>query len=106
MILCFLCCIACTVISFKFRHTELIEEKVKPVSLAEYSKQLKGAIKFFVKSDRIKLLILLNALFLGLTLGIVNLRSSMLSEMYVPEAYFGIIFAILQLSAAITARNS
>ena len=106
MALCFLCCIACTVISFKFRHTELIEEKVKPVSLAEYSKQLKGAIKFFVKSDRIKLLILLNALFLGLTLGIVNLRSSMLSEMLVPEAYFGIIFAILQLSAAITARNS
>ena len=26
--------------------------------------------------------------------------------MHVPEAYFGIIFAILQLSAAITARNS
>lgn len=106
MVLCFLCCIACTIISFKFRHTELVEEKVKPVSLTEYSKQLKGAIKFFVKSDRIKLLILLNALFLGLTVGIVNLRSSMLSEMLVPEAYFGIIFAILQLSAAITARNS
>ena len=106
MVLCFLCCIACTIISFKFRHTELVEEKVKPVSFKEYSKQLKGAIKFFVKSDRIKLLILLNALFLGLTVGIVNLRSSMLSEMLVPEAYFGIIFAILQLSAAITARNS
>ena len=106
MVLCFLCCIACTIISFKFRHTELVEEKVKPVSFKEYSKQLKGAIKFFVKSDRIKLLILLNALFLGLTVGIVNLRSSMLSEMHVPEAYFGIIFAILQLSAAITARNS
>lgn len=106
MALCFLCCIACTIISFKFRHTELVEEKVKPVSLTEYSKQLKGAIKFFVKSDRIKLLILLNALFLGLTVGIVNLRSSMLSEMLVPEAYFGVIFAILQLSAAITARNS
>ena len=106
MVLCFLCCISCTIISFKFRHTELVEEKVKPVSFKEYSKQLKGAIKFFVKSDRIKLLILLNALFLGLTVGIVNLRSSMLSEMLVPEAYFGIIFAILQLSAAITARNS
>lgn len=106
MVLCFLCCIASTVISFKFRHTQLVEEKVKPVSLTEYSKQLKGAIKFFVKSDRIKLLILLNALFLGLIVGIVNLRSSMLSEMHVPEAYFGIIFAILQLSAAITARNS
>lgn len=43
---------------------------------------------------------------MGLILGIVNLRSSMLSEMQVPEIYFGIIFALLQFSAAITARNS
>ena len=31
---------------------------------------------------------------MGLILGIVNLRSSMLSEMQVPEIYFGIIFAL------------
>ena len=106
MVLCFICCVSSTIISFKFRHTVIKEEKVKPISLKKYSKQLKDSMKFFKKSDRIRLLILLNAVFMGLILGIVNLRSSMLSEMQVPEIYFGIIFALLQFSAAITARNS
>ncbi len=106
MILCFLCCILSTVISFKFRHTVLVEDRVKPVSLRTYIKQIKDSVRFSMKSNRVKLLLLANAIFLGLVMGIVNLRSSMLSEMQVPEAYFGIIFAILQLGAAITARYS
>ena len=106
MILCFICCVISTIISFKFRHTVTVEDKVKPVSLKEYIGQIKDSMKFSIKSNRVKLLILSNALFLGLVMGIVNLRSSMLSEMKVPEAYFGIIFAVLQFSAAITARYS
>ena len=106
MVLCFLCCVLSTIISFKFRHTVIAEDKVKPVSLKEYSKQIEDSIKFSMKSNRVKLLILSNALFLGLVIGIVNLRSSMLSEMQVPEVYFGIIFAIMQFLAAITARYS
>ena len=106
MVLCFICCVISTVISFKFRHTAIKEEKVKPISVKKYFKQLKDTSKFFAKSDRIRLLIVLNAIFMGLIYGIVNLRSSMLSEMQVPEVYFGIIFALLQFSAAITARNS
>ncbi len=106
MVLCFLCCVASTVISFKFRHTVIVEDKVQPISLKEYIGQIKASMKFSIKSSRVKLLLLSNALFLGLSLGIVNLRSSMLSEMQVPEAYFGIIFAILQFAAAITARYS
>ena len=106
MVLCFLCCVLSTIISFKFRHTVIAEDKVKPVSLKEYSKQIKDSVKFSMKSNRVKLLLLSNALFLGLVMGIVNLRSSMLSEMQVPEIYFGIIFAIMQFLAAITARYS
>ena len=106
MVLCFLCCIASTIISFKFRHTVIVEDKVKPVSLKEYVGQIKDSMKFSFKSSRVRLLLLSNALFLGLVMGIVNLRSSMLSEMHVPEIYFGIIFAILQFSSAITARYS
>ncbi len=106
MVLCFICCIISTVISFKFRHTAIVEDKVKQVSLKEYIGQIKDSMKFSFKSNRVRLLILSNALFLGLVMGIVNLRSSMLSEMQVPESYFGIIFAILQFSAAITARYS
>ena len=106
MVLCFLCCVTSTIISFKFRHTAIVEEKVKPISFKEYVGQLKDSFGFFAKSKRIKLLISLNAVFMGLVLGIVNLRSSMLSEMKVPEGYFGIIFALLQLSAALTSRQS
>lgn len=106
MILCFISCVACTIMSFKFKHTIIKDEKIKPISLKEYGKQLKGSFKFFMKSRRIKSLIILNALFIGLLYGIVNLRSSMLSEMQVPEQYFGIVFAILQMIAAVTSRKA
>lgn len=59
MVLCFICCVASTIISFKFRHTVIKEEKVKPISLKKYFKQLKDSMKFFKKYDRIRLLILL-----------------------------------------------
>ena len=44
--------------------------------------------------------------FLGLVTGIINLRSSMLTEIHVPEVYFGIVFAVLQVGAAIASRYS
>lgn len=106
MVLCFSFCVISTVLSFKFRHTVILEEKVKALSLKEYLGQLKDSIQFFKQSRRLKLLILLNSIFLGLIFGIVNLRSSMLSEMQVPEQYFGIIFALLQFAASVTARQS
>lgn len=106
MILCFICCIICTILSFKFRHTTIVEQKVEPVSIKEYFKNIQTSFHFFMKSKRMRSLILLNALFIGLIVGIVNLRSSMLSEMMIPEQYFGVIFAILQMIAAITSRNA
>ena len=104
MILCFACCVASTVISFKFRHTKIVEEKVEPISLKTYYDQIKESFKFFLKSRRLKSLIIFNAILMGVIFGIVNLRSSMLSEMKVPEQYFGIVFALLQLSAAFMSR--
>ena len=106
MVLCFICCIISTVLSFKFRHTKIIEEKVESVSDKMYYEQIKGAIKFFIKSRRLKLLIIFNAILMGVIFGIVNLRSSMLTEMKVPEQYFGIIFALLQLAAAFMSRQT
>lgn len=106
LILCFICCVASTILSFKFRHTTIVEEKVKSLTLKEYGKQLKDSFNFFKKSKRLKCLIMLNAIFMGLIYGIVNLRSSMLSEMQVPVQYFGIIFALLQIAAGITARKT
>lgn len=106
MILCLVCCIASTVISLKFKDTIILEEKVKPVTFKEYVSQIKGSFKFFMKSKRMRTLIVFNALFIGVLYGIVNLRSSMLSEMQVPEQYYGIVFAILQLVAAFSTRQT
>ena len=106
MILCFACCVTSTVISFKFRHTKIVEEKVEPISLKTYYDQIKESFKFFLKSRRLKTLIIFNAILMGVIFGITNLRSSMLSEMKVPEQYFGIVFALLQLSAAFMARKT
>lgn len=106
MILCFICCMISVFISFKFKNTALPKSKVKSITLKEYIQQIKESMKFCAKSSRVRLLILLSAVFMGLIFGIVDLRSSMLSEMCVPEAYYGIIFGILQFSASLTARNS
>lgn len=106
MVLCFLCCVISTVVSFKFRHIKIVEEKVKPISLKVYYSQIKESFKFFLKSRRLKSLIIFNAILMGVIFGIVNLRSSMLSEMEVPEQYFGIIFALLQLVAAFMSRQT
>lgn len=106
MILCFIACMICTILSFKFRHTTIVENKVEPIGIKEYFGQIKESFGFFIKSKRMRSLILLNALFIGVLYGIVNLRSSLLSEMNVPEQYFGIIFALLQLVASITSRRA
>ena len=106
MVLCFICCATATILSFKFRHTTIVQNKVKPIKFTEYMGQLKTSFGFFLKSKRIRSLIMFNALLMGTITGIVNLRSSMLEEIHVPEQYFGVIFAILQIVAAISTRNT
>ena len=104
MVLCFITCVLCTISTFKFNHTTIDNERVKAISLKEYSGQVKDAFKFFRKSKRVKSLFIFNAIFTGILLGVVNLRSSMLKEMMVPEAWFGIIFAMLEIGAGLLAR--
>ena len=106
MILCFICCLISTSMSFKFRHTNIVEEKVEPVKLKTYIGQLRDSFKYFVKSKRIRTLIIFNAIFMGIMFGIGNLRSSILLDLKIPNQYFGVIFAVLQLIAAFTSRKT
>lgn len=106
MILCFICCTIATILSFKFRHTTIVQNNVKPIKFTEYMVQLKTSFRYFLKSKRIRSLIMFNALLMGTITAIVNLRSSILKEIHVPEQYFGIIFAMLQIIAAISTRNT
>ncbi len=106
MYLCFATCLIATIMTFKFNHTTPPEEKknIKPVSVKTYFGDLKETFTFFKKSRRVKSLFIFNAIFMAILIGVVNLRSSMLKEMQVPEVWFGIIFAFLQIGAAILAR--
>ena len=106
MVLCFICCTIATILSFKFRHTAIVQNKVESIKFTEYMGQLKTSFTYFLKSKRIRSLIMFNALLMGTITGIVNLRSSMLNEIQVPEQYFGVIFAILQFVAALSTRNT
>ena len=106
MILCFICCAIATILSFRFRHTAIVQNKVEPIKFTEYMVQLKTSFGYFLKSKRIRSLIMFNALLMGTITAIVNLRSSMLEEVQVSEQYFGVIFAILQMIAAISTRNT
>ena len=104
MIFCFTLCVISIIISICFKETNLSKDKTKHVSIKEYISQLKDSMTFFKKSKRIKYLLIYNAIIYGMIFGIVNLRSSMLSDMHIPESYFGIIFALLQISAGISSR--
>ena len=82
----------------------MVEDRIQSISLKEYGSQLKEAFEFFKKSKRVKSLFIFNALFTGVIIGVINLRSSLLKEMMVPEAWFGIIFALLEIGAGVLAR--
>ncbi len=106
MVLCFITCVLSTILTFKFNHTTVNEkeQKVEVLTFKKYKEQLKDSFEFFRKSERVKCLFIFNAIFTGILIGVVNLRSSMLKEMKVPEAWFGIIFAVLQIGAGLLAR--
>ena len=102
MWLCFITCVLSTILAFEFNHTTPPEERKKPIKVKKYMKNLKDAFVFFDKSRRVKSLFIFNAIFMGIIVGVINLRSSLLNEIGVPEAWFGFIFAFLQVGARIT----
>lgn len=110
MIFCLLICTISTVISFKFKEIYPITEQNKlhkdsNLNLNKYLYNLKSSIRYFITSSRLKSLILFSGILYGLLSILITLRSSLLSELQVPEQYFGIIFAILGLLSGFTANR-
>lgn len=107
IIVCFTLCIISCILSFKFKPFEEIKS-IKPTK--EFSeiinnfKQTKYAFKYIFKSNRLRNIILFAAIFQGL-LGIRStLTSSLLTDIGIPEQYFGIIFAILGIFSSISSK--
>lgn len=99
MSLCFIFCIVGTLLSFKFEHYEVKEEKVKdehPIkTLRKRVSLAKQEYMFILKSKRLHALLLFAMLFKG----ILNIRPTITSSIFVdigiPNQYFGIITAVL-----------
>ena len=107
VIICLSLCLISCYLSYKFKPYEIIT-KNKTSDLKEFKDQLKQirfSFKYIFKSDRLRSIILFAAIFTGL-LGIRStLTNSLLTDLGVPEQYFGIIAAILSLCASIGSKN-
>ena len=105
IIFCFIANIISTILATRFRSIKLQNEQVEVKEGArEYSRQLGEAIRFTKKSKRIFCLLLYFGLVSGLIYNLTTFRSSVLEGISIPEHYFGIIFAISQMVAAICAK--
>lgn len=102
IILCFVVNVISTIISCKFKHTNIKENKEESIGIKEYRSQLKTAFRFVKKSKRIFCLLAFNAIFAGLLYNLSTLRSSVLEEINLPAQYFGIVTACVQVAASLS----
>lgn len=101
LVLCLIMCTISTILAFKFKHTNTIDQK-KNTNNEKVT--LKDAIKYVKTSKRIKYLILFYATFSALLYVLSSLRSSIFEYMNLQAQYFGIVYAILQIVTGTAAR--
>lgn len=105
IILCLIGNIIATILSTRFRHTRMpLEEQEVRTGAKEYFKQLGETIKFCFTSKRMLCLLIFFGLVTGLNYNLTTFRSGILDQIQLPEQYFGIAFAIIQIAAALCAR--
>lgn len=108
MFLCLATTIISTILSVKFRNVEENDNSNKKISkkrIYTETRSLLRSFRLFTKSPRLKNLIFFGALVSAIFLSITMLRSSIMEDIGVPNGYFGVIFAVLELISAIAAKN-
>ena len=102
MVICFITCCISFFISVLFVEPN---EKSENNQTYNIKKELKSAFYMLKKSKRIKYLILCTSTFLGILSLFSTFRSSLLTDIEVPEKYFGIIMAGISIISGISSRN-
>lgn len=107
LFICLIICIITVVISYMFEeYTNPIEKKRKlnerELSTSDYITELVASFKFIFYSKRLRALLIFTGLFSGLLQIRSSIASSLLLDINLPEQYFGIVFAALQLVACIS----
>lgn len=102
-------CIA-VIISFCFKdsHKSKSPKQLFKQDGLEFNKYLlesKNIFTFIIKSGRLKGLLLFSAIFTSLTSILSTLKTSILVELNVPEIYFGIIVAGIQISSGFSSKR-
>lgn len=107
MILCLLASMLSTGLAVKFRNIdeEANSRKLNRKKVYRECRNLFRSFKLFSRSPRLKNLIIFGALLSAIFLSVTMLRSSIMQDIGVPEKYFGIIFAVLEIISAISAKN-
>ncbi len=107
MILCLLASMLSTGLAVKFRNIdeEANSRKLNRKKVYRECRNLFRSFKLFSRSPRLKNLIIFGALLSAIFLSVTMLRSSIMQDIGVPEKYFGIIFAVLEIISAIAAKN-
>jgi hypothetical protein len=107
MFLCLLSVIVSTGMAVKFRNIdeENNSTKISKKMVKKECRNLFRSFKLFSRSPRLKNLIFFGALISAVFLSITMLRSSVMKDIGVPEKYFGVIFAILEIISGIAAKN-
>lgn len=110
MILCFILMCVAVFISFRFTDSHKYKApkqllKKNNAEFKNYISELKGIFTFIVKSGRLKALLLFSAVFTALTSMLSTLKTGILVELDVPEIYFGIIVAGIQILSGLASKN-
>lgn len=108
VLICLMFCIIATVLSsffYSLRNSENANEEKSPKAserIKEYSKELRYVFKHIVKSTRLRYLIVFYALFQSLIFVVNTLDRSLLTDLNIPPAYFGIIYAALSVQSGVS----
>lgn len=89
-------------------NTEKLREKSTKTfsqSFGEFFRNFKYGFRYVLKSDRLRSLIMIYSVFYGILALTLTLRRSLLKELNVSAEYFGIIFAIMGIIAALSATK-
>lgn len=88
--------------------TTLLKEKSNKTFIQifnEFFRDFKYGFRYVLKSDRLRSLIIIYSIFYGILALTLTLRRSLLKELNVSAEYFGIIFAVMGIIAAISANK-
>ena len=103
IILCLIVNIIATILSTKFRSIHVANNENTEIQTKQYFKQLKDVTKFAITSKRMLCLLIFFGIISGLNYNLTTFRSGILDQIKLPEQYFGIVFAMIQITAAISA---